>query len=1517
MQKKIKLVKLWFLALLGAMILSSIYSADFTNENRTIVVTHEESSTLHSSGMFDLTRDFEPSSYYLSPESSLGVDDGVFFSFTANKDGNYSIYINNFPNPLTESSLLEYDTSFDNPSGSDLWYICYLESNWDNLEEAKLKLMSSENEGRSWRSQTISTFPTTTDDFFVKMTYLQGSAVAANPKTGVISIITWENWTNLMYLYSTNNGSSWSNPKKITDKNVVGATFDIDDHPQIEIAIMKNGTIFVLTETDKPNLTDITYFRSDNNGTSWSSPCNITCLEGFFLKEPEKPKMQVDLENGRFWLMWNGHDGVNQTNQYCAFSKDQTLSDSSPILPVTTNTMNGAYDFIYDNKTGQLRVIQSTGDALETWNKTTFGGLWSYKSFGKKTELEDLNGIKGYLNAYYDGIEYHYFYTYDYSGNDDLFHFFDLSNKTFWTYEDNFKENTLNQIYWDGKTNEGNQVNTSRVMVYFNAQNSTDSLFRTLYLTIDNEEPEFESYNQIRSYFNPQSANISLTDIPWEIISSEQCAAYLKVFSKQSKQKNWKQLTENNWQDSNPNIFVSNKGVLYILFTSLEAGRNILYLIKSTDKGITWSTPVMVYETPFELDWYNGAAWGDTVVVYLLDQSTTPKATHYIFRSFDEGESFEDPISLSSLPIIASKNINYFSKLVFTKNGTLFLTGKQETPSRKFFIFKSLNLGYNWTSSHSWDAASDSLFKRIKDPDIVYDVINNRLYIVMPVGNFTEVNPAYRIANYTFSTLNIETNIWSGPQNKTFQTGIQFMQKIHDPKFLLTRDNPKSPVKIKAIYLDELATVPIYKEIVSTNMGGSWSGPNLISPLNYSVFTSEIDEIYYVVKESDGYDDELFFSREGRLVYSSEDTVSSFQTSEVTFDGIDDFGAYIPGGNYSYGLVLSDDAGNEIETKGWFYADYYTPMISAYEINYTIDPIPRQTVKITVNITDELNFSADLIYKKDNGPLNITAMTLEGNGIYYGIIPGDSYTSLVQYYIRTIDLAGNQKNLDVNGLYFAYDLPNYRWDSKGLFTESDSYSSGENYEFSVEITQDVQYVDKVIIRYSLDNEESWEDLELKQHSPTFTGTLEDLPGDLRLFYYQVIILDIFGNEIEFTDVREVEFYPEIPEISASTEQMLMLAIGSALVGFVVVFAYTKLKSTSRDRLYNEIFLKEYQKKVSKEQEAPEQTAINKEEIKKAEIQKGKSSRPFSLAYISLLVISIGLFIGGAISALAAAEIGVLIIGAGLLSAILGYMFLMSRDIISNIYLEKIKFKTIVIEMFQIVLLFAFISAILLVGYTIDWFRYYLIETTYTIGTYAIPALFISVIAVFFTSLVLVAVTTYITLRKTVHNIKFQREQGASDSLLLYLKDQNSSEMVTKLGYKTIVFLITILITVLTTTNLISYDLIVLLAIVIGPFAVACILALLFNRSIEKRRVKKKKHNIQMPFSDSTKICNKCGNKTFLSDKHCSTCGEKLIHANLIGTYVARCKECKSLINDKAIFCPTCGKNVSEDLPKES
>ena len=251
--------------------------------------------------------------------------------------------------------------------------------------------------------------------------------------------------------------------------------------------------------------------------------------------------------------------------------------------------------------------------------------------------------------------------------------------------------------------------------------------------------------------------------------------------------------------------------------------------------------------------------------------------------------------------------------------------------------------------------------------------------------------------------------------------------------------------------------------------------------------------------------------------------------------------------------------------------------------------------------------------------------------------------------------------------------------------------------------------------------------------------------------------------------------------------------------------------------------------------------------------------------------------------------------------VFGYMILMSRDITINIYLERIHLKNVALEIFQIFFMFINIVAILLVGYTIDWFRYYLIESTYDIGSTSIPRLYFSIFAVFFTSLVLVGITTYLQLRKTVKNLRQQSSQGASPNLLLYLKDQNASRLITRLGYKTVIFLVTVLLTVVTTTNLLTEETGIALLIIIIPFALASFLTLMVHRYYEMKTKERKKEDIELPFSDSKKFCSECGEPLYLSNKYCGSCGSQQIYEDMFGTYVSRCIQCNALINDKSKY----------------
>ncbi|MFX1445747.1 MAG: zinc ribbon domain-containing protein, partial [Promethearchaeota archaeon] len=305
----------------------------------------------------------------------------------------------------------------------------------------------------------------------------------------------------------------------------------------------------------------------------------------------------------------------------------------------------------------------------------------------------------------------------------------------------------------------------------------------------------------------------------------------------------------------------------------------------------------------------------------------------------------------------------------------------------------------------------------------------------------------------------------------------------------------------------------------------------------------------------------------------------------------------------------------------------------------------------------------------------------------------------------------------------------------------------------------------------------------------------------------------------------------------------------------------------------------------------------------------KIASPFTIVYLAFLISTIIVFSIAIMISTILPEVGMLLLAGSLLMAVFGYMILMSRDITINIYLEKIYLRNVALEVFQIFFMFVNIVMILLEGLTIDWFRYYLIESTFNIGAASIPRLYISIFVVFFTSLVLVSITTYMQLRKTVKNLQEQRSQGASSNLLLYLKDQDSSRLITRLGYKTIVFLVSVLIGIVTTTNLLTEETTFALLIVIIPFAIAGFLALIIHRFFEIKSKKEEKEEVHLPFSDSKKFCSKCGEEMYLSDKFCGSCGSKQIFEDIFGTYISRCTDCDAFINDKAKYCTECGKQI--------
>ncbi|MHA2283154.1 MAG: double zinc ribbon domain-containing protein [Promethearchaeota archaeon] len=1526
--------KKFLILLIICVTLPNIYSIIAINGSFSSVKSNREHEKLRlSQDPFLFTQNFGASTYYISPEASWGSNDGVFFSFSTNRFGNFTISVNNFPSELTSTIELEESVAFDNPSGTDLWYLSYLELDVEfeghiinRIGTYKIKLLISKDKGQSWEEKTIAEFVPSGENFFELRFDLQGSAVAAYPENGIIGSVSWYNNSDLVFVNSVDNGTTWNTPKTIIKAADIGAdsyfNWFKDRIPLIDVCFLKNSSIYVLTQANSSSYTPIVYFESSDNGLTWSEPKNVTISTGIDIK---KIKMQVDHQSGDFWLMWMFTN--DDTTHNITWAEFDHTANKTLFSNVPTNTMYSGpdcnFDFLYDGENNIFRQIrvhkilpQNEYEVLN-FTCTNFGNPWSVSSLGYHDVLGDHFYSVATMNFAFDGEICQLFYEAFYTGFTEVYQYFVYSNPEFWSVNGFFAGEEPVQRFWNGRINNKFPITISTVKVDLVAQNGTDVLTSTKYITIDNEIPFFEDYNQDKHYFNPLSSNLTFTEIEWDLLASEESTAYLEIFKQGKTLSDWQKVTNNNLHEKDPQIFRSNTGQLYILYRKIELGNKIVYLIKSDDNGITWSNPIEVTKIFIDSEdfKYSGAASGPLVIIYVRN---VDHGEDLLYRSFDHGETFEPPIILSNLIIN-----NKVEKLILTNNGTLFLLHRTSVNnSPQYTVLRSNDLGFSWFTSAVWTNQSKNFTNLFEmKSDIAYDYENDLIHVVLPyLNNSMDFGP--QMANYTVTTFNMSSEIWGEPRGTGTIYPVGIMRR--DPKLLITHSPTPPFVKLKIIYIHDQQSMGSWteytvKEIVSNDFGATWKGPFIIPESNNAtLFTSSIFDTFYVSQKSDGNDYEIYFSREGSLILTKQETLSSVASTEITFDGIDDFGEYISEGNYTYYIHLRDDAGNFINTHGWFYVDNNAPQITNLATNWTFTPTPRLDVELTVDITDDIGFSAYVYYKRDLGGWDVLPMTNIGGDSYLAVIPHDNFTNSIQYYINAVDLAGNADDLDRNSLYYTYDMPSYEWESTSLFNETFSYSSTEDYEISITLHTDLEYVQSLIFHFSYDGGTTWYDLELIPSSPEFSGILEGIPDDTRILMYEVLVNDIFGEQILLLDTQQISFYPEIPSLVISGPGSIIVILLAAVVGFLVAFGYIKLKSKSHDVIYKQIFLREYANKSLKIDKEPEEKKKKRIRIgKKREIsdekgillEKSAGASPFTVAYLSILITTIAIFSLGYFFSEVNPQGGILLLAASLVLSIFGYMILISRDISLNIYLEKIFKRNVMLEFFQIGFMLFNIIMILFKGFEIPWFRYYLIEKTYDIGTVSIPRLYISVFGVFFTSLVLVMITTYLQLKKTVKNVRSQRSQGASDNLLLYIKDQNSSRLITQMGYKTIIFLVTVLVGIVSTTNLLTAETGMALLVIIIPFIIAGVSALILHRILERKHDKEEIEEIELPFIDSKKVCNHCGEKIYLSNKFCGSCGNQAIFPEKVGIYTLKCPICDGYIYDNAEFCPTCGTEV--------
>ncbi len=193
------------------------------------------------------------------------------------------------------------------------------------------------------------------------------------------------------------------------------------------------------------------------------------------------------------------------------------------------------------------------------------------------------------------------------------------------------------------------------------------------------------------------------------------------------------------WMDQ-PSSYFAN-GAVYLLFRGYKNQQIDLYFTKSTNNGVSFSTPVAVTSSSIQEDSGKIAVFGNNVyAIYYDNYSLTPGNT-YLVASSNGGASFGGSVRVNSV----SGKSDFGPALAVDGSGAVFIAYSDKTFDGEgdLYVAKTTNGG----GSFSYVLAADSTYRGQAYPRMVVDT-NNVIHLVW---NDNRDNVSYGSVYYTRS----------------------------------------------------------------------------------------------------------------------------------------------------------------------------------------------------------------------------------------------------------------------------------------------------------------------------------------------------------------------------------------------------------------------------------------------------------------------------------------------------------------------------------------------------------------------------------------------------------------------------------------------------------------------------------------------------------------------------------------------------------------------------------------------
>ena len=208
------------------------------------------------------------------------------------------------------------------------------------------------------------------------------------------------------------------------------------------------------------------------------------------------------------------------------------------------------------------------------------------------------------------------------------------------------------------------------------------------------------------------------------------------------------------------------------------------------------------------------------------------------------------------------------------------------------------------------------------------------------------------------------------------------------------------------------------------------------------------------------------------------------------------------------------------------------------------------------------------------------------------------------------------------------------------------------------------------------------------------------------------------------------------------------------------------------------------------------------------------------------------------------ELAVAVLSLALMELLLVFGVWLYRDIAITLISEKTSLKRFLFSFWHLILAPIIILLMFDWGTNIEWFAFYILKETMNLGVITVPSIYISLLGTYTTSIIIVALNSFLNSRQLSKRIKEMRSGGTPEKVLNEEKIEQLSKISNYIRIRFFGFLVVLGISIVSTVPLLKYYQVGILIvlplffIVLVPYLVSKILGILgfTKKSIEKQLV---------------------------------------------------------------------------------